>query len=84
MVSFMPQMLHLQGKSPQYPLDRRLGRLQGPSRQHREEKVLDHTGTKNSDPSVIQPVAIPNSLYWKTINFLLGRIGDTEKCVSIT
>jgi hypothetical protein len=53
-VSFMPQLLFSQGKSPQYPLDRRLGRPQSWS---------GHSGeVKNSWPSpglkplIMQPI----------------------------
>jgi hypothetical protein len=42
------------GKSPRYPLDRRLGGPQNRSRCCGEEKSFD----SNSDPSVVQPVAI--------------------------
>jgi hypothetical protein len=37
-VSFTPRPLYLQGKSPRYPLDRRLGVLQGRSGRYGEEK----------------------------------------------
>jgi hypothetical protein len=37
----MPRPLYPQGKSPQYPLDRRLGGPQSPSGQRGEEKILD-------------------------------------------
>jgi hypothetical protein len=43
-----------------YLLDRSLGRPQSRSGRRAEEKVLDLTGTRNSDPWVVQPVA---SLY---------------------
>jgi hypothetical protein len=45
-----------------YPLDRRLGGYQNWSGRHEEEKILDSTGTRNSDPSVVQPVSIPTAL----------------------
>jgi hypothetical protein len=38
MVSFMPQLLYPQGKSPWYPLDRRLGGPQSQSGHGGEEK----------------------------------------------
>jgi hypothetical protein len=44
MVSFMPQPLYPQGKSPQYPLDRRLG---GPQSQS------GHSGKEKKNPSFI-------------------------------
>jgi hypothetical protein len=37
--------------------DRRLGGPQSRSGRHGEEKILDPTGTRNSDPSIVQPVA---------------------------
>jgi hypothetical protein len=48
------------GKSPRYPLDRRLGGPQSRSGRFGEEKILD----SNSDPSVFQPelVAITTTL----------------------
>jgi hypothetical protein len=45
------------GKSPQYPLDRRLGGPQSPSGRRGEEKILDLTGTRTPNSSVVQPVA---------------------------
>jgi hypothetical protein len=54
MVSFTPRPLYLQGRSPRYPLDRRLGGPQSRSGHGGEEK--------NSQPllelesSIIQPV----------------------------
>jgi hypothetical protein len=62
------------GKSPRYPLYRRLGGPQSRSGQHEEEKILDPTGTRTStsQSSSPQPVAIPialsrlmkRSMYW--------------------
>jgi hypothetical protein len=43
------------GKSPPYPLDRRLGGPQSRSGRREEEKILDRGS--NSDPSFVQPVA---------------------------
>jgi hypothetical protein len=54
-VTFTPQPLYSQGKTPCYPLDRRLGGLQSHLAM---EKILDPTRTQNSDPSVVQPVAV--------------------------
>jgi hypothetical protein len=48
----MPRPLYLRGKSPRYPLDRRLGRPQSRSGRRGEEKILGPTGTL-----VVQPVA---------------------------
>jgi hypothetical protein len=45
------------GKSTWYPLDRRLGGPQSRSGQHGEAKILFRVGTRNFDPSVVQPVA---------------------------
>jgi hypothetical protein len=39
LVSFMPRPLHPQGKSPWYPLDRRLGGFQNRSERGGEEKI---------------------------------------------
>jgi hypothetical protein len=49
------------GKSPRYPLDRRLRGLQSRSGRHGEVKILTPTGTRTwlSSP---QPVAIPTTL----------------------
>jgi hypothetical protein len=56
-VSFTPQPLYPRGKSPRYPLDRRLG---GPQSQSgwrwRRENSWPYRDS-NSDPSVVQPVA---------------------------
>jgi hypothetical protein len=45
------------GKSPQYPLYRTLGGPQSQSGRCEEEKILEPTGTRTLDPSVVQPVA---------------------------
>jgi hypothetical protein len=50
-ISFTPRAALLPGKEPQYPLDRRLGGPQSRSGRHGEVKILDPTGTRNSDPS---------------------------------
>jgi hypothetical protein len=44
-VSFTPRPLYPRGKSLLYPLDRRLGGLQGRSGRRGEDKILDPTGT---------------------------------------
>jgi hypothetical protein len=54
-VSFTPLPLYPWGKSPG-TLDRRLGGPQSRSGRRGEENILDPTGTRNSDPSVVQPV----------------------------
>jgi hypothetical protein len=49
-VSFTPRLLYPRGKSPRYPLDRRLGGPQSRSRRRGEENILNPT-----EPSVVQP-----------------------------
>jgi hypothetical protein len=44
MVSFAPQPRYAWGKSPQYPLERKLGGLQNWSEQLGEEKILAPAG----------------------------------------
>jgi hypothetical protein len=56
-VSFTPRPLYPRGKSPRYPLDRRLGGPQSRSARRGEEKILDPTGTRIPTSSVVQPVA---------------------------
>jgi hypothetical protein len=56
MVSFTPQPLYPQGKSPRYLLDRRLSGPQSRSGRLGEEKILDPTRTLNSDLLVVQPI----------------------------
>jgi hypothetical protein len=46
------------GKEPRYPVDRRSGGPQNRSGRRGEEKILYPTGTRNSDPLVVQPVAV--------------------------
>jgi hypothetical protein len=60
-VGFMPQPLYPQGKSPWYPLDRRLGGPQSRSKRHGEVKTLAPTGTWT--PTLGCP-ARGQSLYW--------------------
>jgi hypothetical protein len=52
-VSFTPRVLYPRGWSPRYPL----GGPWNPSGRRGEEKILDPTGTLNSDTSVAQLVA---------------------------
>jgi hypothetical protein len=54
-VSFTPWQLYPLGKSPRYPLERRLGGPQNRSGRRGEEKILAPTGTRN--PTPVQPVA---------------------------
>jgi hypothetical protein len=56
-VSFMPLPLYPRGKNPLYPLDGRLSAPQNRSGLRGEEKILDPTGTLNSDPLLVQLVA---------------------------
>jgi hypothetical protein len=49
-VKFTPRPLYPQGKSPRYPLDRRLGGPQSQSGWFREEKILHPTGTRTPTP----------------------------------
>jgi hypothetical protein len=64
-VSFTPQPFYTRGKSPRYPLDRRLGGPQRRSARCAEEKILDPTRTRTLTPwlSSPYPVAIPTMLY---------------------
>jgi hypothetical protein len=54
-VSFTPRPLYPQGKSPLYPLDRRLGGPQSRSGRGGEEKNSQHI--PGLEPPIIQPVA---------------------------
>jgi hypothetical protein len=45
-----------QGKIPRYPLDRKMGGPHRQSGQNRGMKILDYTGTRISNPLVIQPI----------------------------
>jgi hypothetical protein len=56
-VNFTPRPLYPRGKSPRYPLDRRLGGPQSQSGRFGEMKILDPHRDSNSDSSVVQPVA---------------------------
>jgi hypothetical protein len=55
-VSFTPGVLYPRGNSPRYPFDKRLDGSQKRSGR-REEKILDPTGARTLDSSVVQPVA---------------------------
>jgi hypothetical protein len=63
-VKFTPRPLYPRGKSPRYPLDRRLGGLQSRSGRFGEEKIRDPTGTRTPTPRSSSPwlVAIPTTL----------------------
>jgi hypothetical protein len=54
-ISFMPQLLYYQGKSPWYPMDRRLGKPQNWSGHSGEEK--NSQPLLGLEPPIIQPVA---------------------------
>jgi hypothetical protein len=56
-VSFTPRPLYLQGNSPRYSLDRRLGVPQSWSGLREEEKILDPSAIWNPTPSIVQPAA---------------------------
>jgi hypothetical protein len=56
-VNFTPRPLYPQEKNLRYPLDRRLGGPQSRSGRFGEEKILDPTGTRTPDTSVVQPAA---------------------------
>jgi hypothetical protein len=75
-VSFTPLPLYPQGNSPQYPLDRRLGRPRSRSGQHGEEKILDPTRiqTPIHRSFSLLPVAIPA---------MLSRLLNTTECKQI-
>jgi hypothetical protein len=67
-------------------LYRKLGGLQSTSGRLGEEKILDPTGTRNSDPSVIQPVVSrytdyainPLTLFAATAHLVQGLIQRTD------
>jgi hypothetical protein len=63
-VSFTLRPLYSWGKSPWYPLGRKLGGPQNRSGLRGEEEVLEPSGTRTSTSrsSSPQPVAIPNTL----------------------
>jgi hypothetical protein len=56
-VSFPPLSLYTKGKSPRYPLDKRLHGPQNRSGRNEEMTILDSTGTRTPDPSIVQLVA---------------------------
>jgi hypothetical protein len=55
MVSFMPRSLYPQGKSPWYPLDRRLDRPHSRSGRNSEEE--NSQSPLEIEPPIIQPIA---------------------------
>jgi hypothetical protein len=64
----MPRLLQPQGKSPWYPLDRRLGGPQSQSVCCGEEK--NSQPTPGLEPQIIQPVA---QRYSTELSWLLGK-----------
>jgi hypothetical protein len=84
MVSLTFRPLHHRGKSPRYPLDRRLGGPQSLSGRYGEMKILD----SNSDPSVVQVVAsryttntdIPRRIFWITKRVPKYNIESALQC----
>jgi hypothetical protein len=61
MVSFTPRPLYPQGKSPWYPLNRRLGGLHSRSERGGEEKNPQHL--PGLEPPIIQLVAQPKLIH---------------------
>jgi hypothetical protein len=59
----MSRPLYPRGKSPRYPLSMRLGGPQGLSGRLEEEKILDATGNRTLESSVVQPVASRHTDY---------------------
>jgi hypothetical protein len=57
-VSFTPRPIYLRGKSPRYPLDRRLSGPQNRSGERGEEKILDTTGTRT--PTTLSSSPVPS------------------------
>jgi hypothetical protein len=66
-VIFMPRPLYPQGKSPWYPLDRRLGGLQSRSGRGGEEKNFQTL--PGLETPIIQPVAIAAPYILEGINY---------------
>jgi hypothetical protein len=77
-VSFTPRSLYRRGRSPRYPLDRRLSGPQSQSGRFGEEKILGSTGTWTPTPrsSSPKPVAIPTALSplkWMQMAFVITK-----------
>jgi hypothetical protein len=68
MVSFTPRPLYPREKSPRYPLNTRLGGSQSRCWRRGEQNIFYPTGTRNSDPYVVQPVASRYTDYTIVIN----------------
>jgi hypothetical protein len=94
---FLTSTAFPRGKSPRYPLDRNLSRPQSRSGRRGEEKIRNPAGTRNSNPSVVQPVASRYSDYAtpahrggmqgretsRLPHFLDNRITDDGEVVSL-
>jgi hypothetical protein len=73
-VNFTRRPLYPRGKSPRYPLDRRLGGPQSRSGRFGEENISWPYRDLNSDPWVVQPVASRYADYAiPAPNYLPGR-----------
>jgi hypothetical protein len=84
-VSFIPRPLYPRGKSPRYPLDRRLGGPQNRSGRRGREKNRAHNGTRTPTPrpSNPQPVAIPTALTRLFFLLTYAEIKFTRKIYEI-
>jgi hypothetical protein len=71
-VNFTPLPLYPRGKSPRYPLDRRLGGPQSQSGRLGEENSRPFRDS-NSEPSVVQPVASRYNIHKVTWTSADGR-----------
>jgi hypothetical protein len=58
-VGFTPRPLYARGNSLRYTLDRRLGGPQSRSGRRGDKNILEPTGTRNSNPSVVQHTFTP-------------------------
>jgi hypothetical protein len=73
-VSFASLPLYPRGKSPRYPLDRRLGGPHSRSGRFGEEKILDPTGIRTPTPRSSSTVANRYTAYlWKFSYKVISR-----------
>jgi hypothetical protein len=85
-VSFTSLPLYPRGKSPRYPLDRRLEGLQNRSGRRAEEKILNPIGTRI--PPICRP-AQSQSLYWVRYlgslcqGYIASKIRMIDKLVAV-